>query len=526
MKKKTSLRQILLLVYLLACFTTQAQTFIKRFAVEQTATVASSFEIRHNKIFVTGVVADTSIPFGLKSFIAQFDSMGELVNYFTIKPNGIKQFACSFKNSMISTRDAGFALIGYAIDSIDSMHIAFLKYDSNGYYQFQKMYDIYPSRYASGLKLVQNQDESYFIVGDIQYLNYQSNVFLLKIDAVGQLVFSKRYANFPLELNGARGITKLNDSTLLVSIGSTDGNDAQAWVSKVATCFLVLDTSGNQKRFFITADSNTIASINIRTTYDGKYLSCGAYFDDRVQGLGYRYRNYVVKWDTSFNEIWNVKTGAISPLTDYIDFEQTSSNDIVLSGMQCCDSSDGGKKNGTLSKVSKDGTLLWQRNYRGITSTNLGSEYNILTDVDLMPNGDIVATGECDGDIPDDNIGQYGWIIRVHGDGCMDDSLGVGGTWCGFNGIDEPDIEMSQSKDAIRIYPNPSQGIFTIYSKIDLPPATTIQVFDVNGKQLTRQPLFNQTNLLNLHHLSNGIYFYEVGNNLQKVQSGKLVIQK
>lgn len=511
--------KIVLLVCFSYCIKANGQTFIKRFTIDSIATIANSMELRDSFIFIVGLRADTVVNFGIRSFAAKMDYEGNLLSYFSFRPTQYSHFVLNRQNSLISTSDGGFACTGYAMDSADIIFLTFFKFDSLGQMEYYKVIaaNVPGNQAVFSYNLLQTLDGNYFITGSIQLVNFDIKTFAAKLDTGGNLQWFKYYNTIPLQ-NSSRGISRLSDSILLVSIGATDLN-SQEWKGNYKTCLLMIDTLGNQRGLYVTPDSNTIVSVNVRTTYDGKYLSCGEYFENR-QISNYGYKDYLIKWDTNYNQLWNLKAGVMSPWSTFLDFEQTPSNHIVLSGMQCCDTLDGGRRNATLTKVSKDGTLEWMKTYRGITSTNMSGEYNILTDVDLMPNGDIVAVGECDGDTPDDNIGQYGWIIRVHEDGCMDDGF------CGYTDIEEPKTKNEKPVEPVRFSPNPSQGIFSVYVQEELPPATTIQVYDLRGTLLTRQPLFGQANLLNLYSLPNGIYFYQIGNGLVKVQSGKLVIQK
>lgn len=67
--------------------------------------------------------------------------------------------------------------------------------------------------------------------------------------------------------------------------------------------------------------------------------------------------------------------------------------------------------------------------------------------------------------------------------------------------------------DQINLYPNPSNGLFTI-SKNNLTPITKIRVFDTNAKLLKviTSEFNNDNNSIDLSELSSGMYFLEISN--------------
>jgi DUF917 family protein len=78
------------------------------------------------------------------------------------------------------------------------------------------------------------------------------------------------------------------------------------------------------------------------------------------------------------------------------------------------------------------------------------------------------------------------------------------------------------------VYPNPNTGTFTIFS---IQPGLRLmnydlQITDVTGREVYHQTINNQSqNTINLYQCSNGIYFYQLTNDIETLR-GKFVIEK
>lgn len=513
------MRKLLCMVILITAnpFLVRSQTFVKQFGFDGVGTLCRTVELKDSFVFVTCSVADTSVNFGIKAVLAKFDYAGNLLDTLSFRPSANPQYVMARENCMVTTSDGGGATTGYASDSLGNLHLSFTKFIADGSLQFYKIITPNVPGYKTidGYKILEYSNKGYYIIGDIQLSNFTVKAFLCLLDFNGNLVFLKYY-NSPTFYDDCKGITLLPNQNLLLSIGGED-NNPNDWEHFCCTRFLEVDTQGIIKKTNATVDSNMFVHYNINSSVtDNNYFTCGKIVAARIVNQNFQNQCALVKWDTSYNPLWSYTNGIIPHMfNSFTDFEQAPNTDIILCGQEVCGIPCGSGVVGKLTKIDKDGNLIWNRNYKGYNSpTDPSNDYNYLYDVDLMPTGDIIAVGTCEGNA----TLQYSWLLRVNSDGCMDDGT------CGYTDIEEHG--QPQNAEPIRVYPNPSNGIFTVYANADLPPAACITVFDINGKQLLRQPFFNQANLLNLHHLPNGIYIYEIGNGLVKVYSGKLAIEK
>lgn len=507
------MRGIVAFLLLISFSALKAQTFNIRFVFDGVGTTSGSVEATDSFIFVSGTVADTTITYGLKSFLAKFDFNGNLISTEFVRPAGQRQFACSFDNSMIKTLDGGFAVTGYSIDTLGKMRAALAKYNSQGLFEWYGLYNIYPNIYCRGYRLLQMADSSFYVTGDIQFVNQKGNYFLLKTDQFGNEVFSRAYTGIS-DRNTARGICLLPNQELLISIGTNDV-PLQIWNGTYRTCLMRVDLLGNQSNLRCTLGSDTIAEYNVRINENGNYLTSCVLYDQRTPGTGDGQQGILIEWDTSFNQVSQTGDVPIGEVSTFYDFEQNEVNDTFLCGEVRCNFCTNPHIFGSISKIA-NGQVVWTRTHLGYNG--LPTDWSILEDIELLPDGSIIACGEAEGTAFPGDVDQQAWLIRLNPDGCLDDGF------CGYTGV--KNIPPTTPENAIAISPNPSNGIFTIKSQTEIPPYTGIEVYDLQGNILTTQPLNARSNLLNLYHLPTGTYVYRITNSNYLLQTGKVVIVK
>jgi len=79
------------------------------------------------------------------------------------------------------------------------------------------------------------------------------------------------------------------------------------------------------------------------------------------------------------------------------------------------------------------------------------------------------------------------------------------------------------NEEAILIYPNPSNGVFSIQSELEI---SRIDLFNVLGENIYSTPINAKQAEFDLSQKSKGIYFYQIhaGNN-QIIKSGKIIFK-
>jgi len=81
---------------------------------------------------------------------------------------------------------------------------------------------------------------------------------------------------------------------------------------------------------------------------------------------------------------------------------------------------------------------------------------------------------------------------------------------------------LKMTENDISVYPNPSNGRFKIHS--DLKSIQSIEIFDINGRQIFTDTKFNNSDEVDLSSTPKGIYFLKMETNLSS-KSTKILIQ-
>ncbi|MDD5570318.1 MAG: DUF4832 domain-containing protein [Bacteroidales bacterium] len=102
-------------------------------------------------------------------------------------------------------------------------------------------------------------------------------------------------------------------------------------------------------------------------------------------------------------------------------------------------------------------------------------------------------------------------------------TIQLSGTSCG--GVTTVHIK-EENKNSIVIYPNPFNTDFTlIFSSEIIRKNAMIKIYDVCGKEVKTILINDNETIIERGELQNGIYFYQVINNNESINKGKLVIQ-
>lgn len=97
-------------------------------------------------------------------------------------------------------------------------------------------------------------------------------------------------------------------------------------------------------------------------------------------------------------------------------------------------------------------------------------------------------------------------------------------SYCESVGID--DVDISNFGSPVSIYPNPFSNItyITINNPVLVNNAEVV-IFNIIGTEIKRISILEQSTMVSLSDMQNGVYFYNVISNNQVIQNGKLILQ-
>ena len=213
--------------------------------------------------------------------------------------------------------------------------------------------------------------------------------------------------------------------------------------------------------------------------------------------------------DNNFNKQWTFQGGVLGNFTGFSDIEITDGKYIAC-----------GNYSNALAwvvKLDADGHVIWEGKYKGLQDTT--ATWNLLTDIDVLPDGGLVAVGQCQRIVnPNNLLPQLGWFLKLDSNGCEIENCTVG-----INEL-RPEPVVASS---IKLYPNPGQNSITIeYSGVN--ENSKLYIIDVLGVMIETKTLTDESGKLNINtsNYQNGIYLARIEADRKSLAKSKFIIQK
>lgn len=436
--------------------------------------------------YITGVTSDISLNNGLqRAFLGKIDSStGAIVKYSTFYDSLDKNYA-AFHNTLIKNSKGDFVLTGYAGDSLARMFVT--KFNSN--LDSVKVFDYYtPNTFLfAGMKMIQFTDGNYYITGvKTDSLQNNANVFLMKIDSLGNRIWEKYYNSRIIDY--AKSLVVLNNGNLMLGAFRNDDNQTNEHAN---TWLLEVDTGGVIQRQWFDPNDSTYAAEGLKQTSDGGFIY-GAQKKHSQSFSDIYCTATIVKMNSSFQKQWAFSGGNPGMETGFADIEELPDSSFVACGKY-------NYRSAWIVKLRSSGQVMWDRKYVGIPDT--GSE-NYLTDIDVLPDGSLIAVGQCQflGHTPP----QVGWFLKLDSNGCEIENCLVG--------ID--DRQQTTDNRQIQIYPNPFTKDISITLQTENNHKATFTITDLLGQTIykseVRSLAAGYPNTLDLSYLPYGMYLLEV----------------
>jgi hypothetical protein len=319
------------------------------------------------------------------------------------------------------------------------------------------------------------------------------NFFIVKIDTNGNLIFQKEYGGIGYEI-AYMSIEYSSNKNIIFGRKYSNNQNNYPWVLKI-------DSMGNliDEKWFIGGNGHPKVAGGFGATkgINGDIVVTGSL--DTIINVGdAQYPIFFGIMDTNFN--FNIKyafNGAY-PVRPYI-IKQIKDSSYVAVGYK------EGAITGCIAKVSKDGELLWQREY-------IYKQYgfNYFADFQETKDGGFIITGATNGDTSQDI-----WLVKLDSLGLLNDSLIVN------NGT----VLVNSSTNILQLYPNPTQSqlhlkIFFTQPQYEMAMLT---VYDMVGKQILSENIILQQGKAN--HTVN-VSNLPSGNYIAIVQAGGEVVKQ
>ncbi len=275
-----------------------------------------------------------------------------------------------YGHSIIQTKDRGYVGAGFSesFGPDGDMDVYVIRTDVDGTEIWSNSYD--DGYVEHGYSITETPDQGFLVVGDIFPTQLSdANVYLLKINANGQKLWSKQFGGAGDD-EGFRIIpTTTSGGYIIVGATTSLGNGGQ-------DVFLIkLDDQGDQvwaKAYGTTGDDFGRSVLEVA---DG-YLVAGTAFNP-ANGTK---DGYLLKVDFNGNEVWSKFYGSPTDIDQAFDLVLAADGNVVLAGYT------GSLSEGWLFKTDLAGNEIWTKTFGG----SLGDEvYDLL----VATNGDLVVAG-------------------------------------------------------------------------------------------------------------------------------------
>ena len=395
--------------------------------------------------------------------------------------------------------------------------LSFKKYDSInlGYMRFDKC-------------IIKSTLDTGFIASGCKNRLYP---VIIKIDKNDNLIWSKYYSSINGEI---RDIIQTNDSGFAIAMNLKNLGASLVKTDKVGTV-LWAKSYFRPHGYIHNVIENTDGTMIIIGNIDSSLTSSPLFF---------------VKLNQTGNVIWAKTFG-------------NSINNIVNLPSYTKQTRDGGYI--TLATVTKNlddllliktdsfGDTLWVREHGSPNSIDYGQSVEQLNDKGYIVSGNtntnIPAIGSSLYIIRTDSLGhtssrceEYGLPLAVNTITVNDSNInatavpltvttGVANTSTSsfttnaYDGCKLDDIKeiMAEQTAPILIYPSPTDGLFSIETKMSIPVKTLIEIYNINGEKVYASNLIENITSINLTGYAKGLYFIKLSNE-RWIKTGKVMV--
>ncbi len=478
----------MLIAYILCVFGfTKAQTlFSKNYDEGRPVLLFSSVETVNNKFYVIGTSGENGVLSNYdRIFYGIIDANGIMIQHIDIYDSVPKGYS-AYLNALTKDSIGNLFYTGYSFDSTAKAN--FVKINTATDDIVLKEYYT-PNTYAFYGSKVLYVGYDCFITGvrtDLT-INSADNI-LIKIDTNGNRLWQKQYgANNRLEY--ARSLVNLQNRNLMIGSFRSDFNQTN---EKANTWLLEVDTGGNVVRQWFDPSDSTYVAEGLRQTQDGGFIYGAQKRVYQVAGsLGFTAT--VVKMDSNFNKQWVYEGGVLGTYTGVVDIEPLPDGGYVACGNYS-------NKEAWVIKFTETGQVVWLRKYMGLTDTT--ATWNLLSDIDILPDGGFIAVGQCQRIVNPNNLTpQVGWFLKLDSNGCEVENCLVG--------INDPQPYKDDFSSQIQIQPNPASDKVWVEAEPGM-LGGELKIYDVSGR-LVKQLMVEALQFgLEVSELSKGVYVISI----------------
>jgi hypothetical protein len=362
-----------------------------------------------------------------------------------------------------------------------------------------------PGRSWIGRQAKQTPDGGYVLCGETSTVGFV-NAFLTKTDPLGSIQWVQTYGGDYTDYATSVDMDPAMGGYFTGGQHRETSTNHQLWVQS-------LNDTGAVQWSKIWGSAFDEVQAHVTTLNDGNVLvasNWGTAVGNSVK--------YLAKLDRADGTIlWSRSYGAsCQGCLLLVGQEITPGGDLIAVGHTWVP---GSSYFGSLLRTTSDGDSLWMRNYQ--YSDELVSDgRGLLYDVQPTPDGGFIAVG-----VALAVAGQYTqdvWVVKTDSMGCIEP---------GCHLVTGMESQITNLKDALRVWPNPVERGSSVQVSIDLPVnfqpqgALRLSVVSSDGRLVQEQSIPDNNSMYHLNtNLSAGIYHIHLSDASRWISGAELVV--
>ncbi|MBX2893253.1 MAG: T9SS type A sorting domain-containing protein [Saprospiraceae bacterium] len=462
---------------------------------------------------ITGAFLPDSSPWN--ALLVRMDTLGQLIDFHYYQDTSGDYFSQSLNVDVIKTTDGGYMMTGSLIYTNNGVII---KTSSDGNLEFYKKYP--DDKIFSPRKIMERHD-GYLVLGYRQRANFRTDVYLMKIDKQGEIVWEKFYGDWELDEVGYC-LVMIDPNHFVIGGSKGIGNAPNLYNTYTRSSFWGIDSLGNQQWQWHSNPQNIeSAALGLQHLPDGGWLYCTR--NTVIMGpLDWGGLCKIVRRDSNMNLVWQ-RTLLPQPILTWEannlwDIKPTPDGNWVAVGHWIPYYTEHPDtvswQGGFVHKFSPDGDSIWTALDTAFYHPVYGLE-NRLGGAAVLPSGSVIAVGYANS-FDGANFKSWAWVLKSDKDGCVDTLCTVVSS--GHEPLPEP--------VALRVYPNPAGDWVRFQWSAPISDGV-LTIADATGRVVLRAPLqARQTAFVwDVANIAPGVYFYQIRSEKGAAQTGKFVIR-
>lgn len=458
--------------------------FNYRIFIENRSTILRNIMLDGDSLLLSGEIGTDSL--GLAGFFLVYaDSLGNMGTIKKYRDPSLQDHALlDGRSPVMINANNQIVLSGHYFEQDDAFFMIMNKQlDTIAYGNYSSNFR---SMVIHGIVEFNNE---YYIIGRVQTINGDGDVFLQKIDSSGNKIWEKTYGISSKDETGRAAIIEDDGLTIMVSESfdntPTIKNDTRYWIR-----FMHIDTSGAIVRDWreeVTGQEGWSGSL---VKFDNDYIYTTNQLGEEY-GFGYFQAGQVVRRDQDFNLVWRRSYGSPDNYFNGLgDMIISADSNLLLTG-QVLDESQKFVLQRVL-KICPNGEVLWELRDTGLILNN-GESLNFMEGIATSSCNSVYAVGYT---YKSANFYE-GLLLKISGDGCID-------TLCTSTDIEN--LIRSQ-EDIIRVYPNPTSSDLHIQMQNVSQEPVNISLYNHFGV-LLKSFSYSSTNMdIDISFLPAGLYW-------------------